>query len=58
MKATEELDHVCGMWIDKESAPFQSPFKGKTYYFCSKPCKEQFDQNPEMYMKGLAGRNP
>jgi YHS domain-containing protein len=58
MKATEELDRVCGMWIDKESAPFQSLFKGKTYCFCSKPCKEHFDQNPEMYMKGFAGRNP
>ena len=55
MKSTEELDRVCGMWIDKGSAPFQSLFKGETYYFCSKPCKEHFVQNPEMYVKGFAG---
>ena len=55
MKATEELDRVCGMWIDKETAPFQSFFKGNTYYFCSKPCKEHFDQDPESYMKDFEG---
>ncbi len=55
MKATEELDRGCGMWINKETAPFQSFFKGKTYYFCSKPCKEHFDQDPESYMKDFEG---
>lgn len=58
MKSTEELDRVYGMRIDKETAPFQSLFKEKTYYFCSKPCKERFDQNPEYYMKGFEGRKP
>ncbi|MEM2165226.1 MAG: YHS domain-containing protein [Candidatus Bathyarchaeia archaeon] len=23
---------------------------GKTYYFCSKPCKEAFDKNPAKYV--------
>ncbi|MGQ0668037.1 MAG: YHS domain-containing protein [Nitrospiraceae bacterium] len=30
---------------------------GETYYFCSKPCQEQFDQHPERYLKGLESRN-
>lgn len=56
MAATEELDRVCGMWIDKETAPFRSTWRGETYYFCSQPCKKQFDQDPERYMKGFEGR--
>ena len=55
MKSTEELDRVCGMRIDKETAPFQSLFKEKTYYFCSKSCKEHFDHDPESYMKDFEG---
>lgn len=56
MTPTKEMDRVCGMWIDKESAPFQSTLKGETYYFCSKPCKDHFDHDPESYMKGFEGR--
>jgi len=58
MKSTEELDRVCGMWIEKETVPFRSTWQGETYYFCSKPCKDQFDQDPERYMKGFEGRKP
>lgn len=56
MALTKELDRVCGMWIDKETAPFWSIWRDETYYFCSKSCKEQFDQHPERYMKGFEGR--
>lgn len=55
MKATEELDQVCGIWIHKETALFQSLFKEKTYYFCSKSCKEHFDQDPGWYMNVFEG---
>lgn len=27
MTPTKELDRACGMWIDKETVPFRSPFK-------------------------------
>lgn len=52
------MDRVCEMWIEKSTAPFTSQHHGQTYYFCAKECKEQFDQNPEYYMKGFEGRKP
>lgn len=58
MAPTKELDRVCGMLIDKETAPFRSTWKENTYYFCSKPCKDHFDHDPESYMKGFEGRKP
>jgi YHS domain-containing protein len=58
MKHDKEMDRVCGMWIEKSTAPFTSQYHGETYYFCAKECKERFDQNPEHYMKGFEGRNP
>ncbi|QGA68599.1 XdhC family protein [Sulfolobus sp. E11-6] len=48
---TEEVvDPVCGMTIPK-SVPYYSIFRDKTYYFCSKYCKDKFDNNPEIYVK-------
>jgi Cu+-exporting ATPase len=44
-------DLVCGMKVRKEGAVATSNYGGKTYYFCSKNCKEKFDQNPEKYIK-------
>lgn len=56
MTYQKEMDRVCGMWIEKSTTPFTSQYHGETYYFCAKECKEQFDQNPEYYMKGFEGR--
>ena len=44
-------DPVCGMQIIKETS-LKSNFNGSTYYFCSGSCKESFDKNPKMYVKG------
>ena len=44
-------DLVCGMEVRKEGAAAISNYKGEEYYFCSKNCKEKFDQNPEKYIK-------
>jgi P-type Cu+ transporter len=46
MKVT---DPVCHMTIEESEATGISTYKGKTYYFCSKPCKENFDKDPESY---------
>lgn len=43
-------DPVCGMTIDETDAVATSTFDGRTYYFCSKDCKEEFDANPEDYV--------
>ncbi|MGE5300512.1 MAG: heavy metal-binding domain-containing protein, partial [Acidobacteriota bacterium] len=47
MKVT---DPVCNMTIEDREAVDRSTYNGKTYYFCSKPCKQDFDMDPESYI--------
>jgi YHS domain-containing protein len=49
MKAT---DPVCKMTIEKSEIVVTSTHGEKTYYFCSKSCKEDFDRNPESFIIG------
>ncbi len=42
-------DPVCGVEVDPQTAEYRSEYKGKSYYFCSFGCKQQFDQEPEAY---------
>src|SRR5208283_3727422 len=51
MKVT---DPVCHMTIEESEAVATSTYKGKTYYFCSKPCKEDFDKDPRAYTEDKA----
>lgn len=46
------IDPVCKMTIEDKDAVGTSTYKGTTYYFCSQPCKEDFDKDPESYLKG------
>jgi YHS domain-containing protein len=39
------------MEVDEQSAKYKSDYKGKTYYFCNKMCKESFEKNPTKYLK-------
>ncbi len=48
-------DVVCGMWVDTETAPAKTEYKGKTYYFCAPGCKVAFEKDPERYLKAEAG---
>jgi YHS domain-containing protein len=45
-------DPVCNMQVDEQKAAATSSYKGQTYYFCAKTCKESFDKDPEKYLKG------
>lgn len=47
-------DPVCGMTIDDKEAAATSTYKGTTYYFCSGPCKEKFEKEPESFVGGKA----
>ena len=49
--AKKVTDPVCGMEIDPATAAGKSVYAGKTYYFCSKDEKAQFDKDPEKYVK-------
>ena len=43
------IDPVCNMTIGDKEAVAISTYKGETYYFCSKSCKDDFDKNPEEF---------
>ena len=44
-------DLVCGMEIKEDEAAASSLYKGEKYYFCTKGCKQKFDENPDKYVK-------
>jgi P-type Cu+ transporter len=43
------VDPVCNMSIEDQDAVAASTYKGTIYYFCSKSCKERFDEDPEAF---------
>ena len=43
-------DPVCNMNVDEKKSAATSIYKGKTYYFCAKVCKEKFDKEPEKFI--------
>ncbi len=43
-------DPVCNMTIEDKEAVATSSYKGTTYHFCSMPCKERFDKDPEAFI--------
>ena len=45
-------DPVCGMEIEEKDAVGTSESGGKTYYFCALSCKQDFDKEPEKFLKG------
>ncbi len=44
-------DPVCNMNVDETEAADTSVYKGVTYYFCAKSCKEKFDKEPEKFLE-------
>jgi len=44
-------DSVCNMEVEERTAKWKSEYKAKTYYFCSPICKQQFERNPEKFVK-------
>lgn len=44
------VDPVCGMEVETEGAQLTSEHEGKTYYFCSRGCKLDFDEDPARYL--------
>jgi YHS domain-containing protein len=43
------IDPVCGMTIDSQTAVARTRYEGRTVYFCSEECKQQFEANPSRY---------
>ena len=52
-------DPVCGMSVNQDQAMadgLTAEVDGKTYYFCSADCKEQFKQNPQPFLTEKTGQ--
>ena len=43
-------DPVCGMDVEIARAAASADHEGRTYYFCSLQCKEDFERQPAMYI--------
>ncbi|BAL80316.1 YHS domain-containing protein [Caldisericum exile] len=53
----KHIDPVCGMIVKEETAKVTFEYNGKTYYFCSDFCFEEFKKNPEKYLKEGPDKN-
>jgi uncharacterized membrane protein YraQ (UPF0718 family)/YHS domain-containing protein len=54
-------DPVCRMRVDRYATPHRSAFDGRSYFFCSAGCREEFDSQPEHYARhahGTRGNRP
>ena len=49
------VDAVCLMHIDPATAPAQSRHRGRTYYFCTRDCRDWFEADPDRYVAYLSG---
>ena len=47
---TRSIDPVCGMTVDESKAAGKAEFAGQFYYFCSKECKRNFEEEPRYYI--------
>jgi putative ABC transport system ATP-binding protein len=44
------VDPVCGMSVDRESAPAQTEYEGQPFYFCARGCRDEFLQSPDKFL--------
>ncbi|NOY84984.1 hypothetical protein MNBD_NITROSPIRAE01-497 [hydrothermal vent metagenome] len=50
----KQTDPVCGMSVESDSG-YGKMHKNQLYRFCSKKCLDQFDADPEPFLKQLKG---
>ena len=50
LSMTTAIDPVCGMDVDKETTPFRFEHNGTMYYFCSRGCMLDFEENPDKFL--------
>ena len=48
-------DPVCGMEVSEQKLANTSTHEGQTYHFCSRECKQRFDQDPQRFAMQLFG---
>ena len=45
----EAKDPICGMTVNVTAAKHKSEYDGRAFYFCCASCKQQFDQQPDLF---------
>ena len=45
------IDPVCNMTVEQDEAAATSEHEGKTFYFCSVGCKNDFEEDPQAYLR-------
>jgi Cu+-exporting ATPase len=50
METSMAHDPVCGMDVDPTTTSYKLQFMGETYYFCSRGCMLDFQDEPEKYL--------
>jgi P-type Cu+ transporter len=50
MSTGTEIDPVCGMQVDPQTAAASWEYEGVTYYFCARGCLEDFQEDPDAYL--------
>ncbi len=51
MTSTMHTDPVCKMQVSEDNAEATAQQSGKTFYFCSQQCADQFKREPQKYMQ-------
>jgi Cu+-exporting ATPase len=44
------IDPVCGMQVDSERAQYSLEHDGERYFFCSRGCLLDFQEDPDQYL--------
>ncbi len=50
-RKSENIDPVCRMKIDADSANSRIEYAGRTHYFCSPYCHLEFELNPDKFLQ-------
>jgi YHS domain-containing protein len=45
------VDPVCGMEVSYTTASEEFIYNGKTYYFCARSCREEFQAAPDKFIR-------
>lgn len=50
------VDPVCRVEVNTEDTKFISEYRGRTYYFDSPGCQQEFENDPEAYAEPILER--
>jgi P-type Cu+ transporter len=48
--AVQSIDPVCGMTVDESQAAGKAQYAGQVYYFCSRECQRDFEEDSGIFI--------